>query len=178
VAREAPGYQGRGPPRRVVSSQNGNAAGYARRFSRFLLYAGTHGVETLLHARISVSRRLFANRRTEKNASTAPEWSLNAWRAATTQCAPSPQACPRTSAPGRAAGGPRRVFVSIQACSHTSAPGRAVEGPGRSFVLRKARLHTSAHGRAAGGPHRDMYRPKHASTVLIAGDAGGVTTAG
>jgi hypothetical protein len=35
VAREAPGYQGRGPPCRVVPSQNGNAAGYARRFLVF-----------------------------------------------------------------------------------------------------------------------------------------------
>jgi len=36
---------------------------------------------------------------------------LAAWRAALGQCAPSPQACRHTSAPGRAAGGPRRDFV-------------------------------------------------------------------
>ena len=48
MAREAPGYQGRGPPCRVVPSQNGNAAGYARNFSRFLLYGGFRNAFDLL----------------------------------------------------------------------------------------------------------------------------------
>jgi hypothetical protein len=39
---------------RVVPSQNGNAAGYARRYSRFLLYGGTRGEENLLYARIYI----------------------------------------------------------------------------------------------------------------------------
>jgi hypothetical protein len=38
-------------------------------------------------------------------------WSLNAaWLAILGQCAPSPQACRHAPAPGRATGGPRRVF--------------------------------------------------------------------
>ena len=113
MAREAPGYQGRGPPRRVVSSQNGNAAGYARRFSRFLLYAGT----SPLRKPYCMLEYLYLVGFLQ-TVELKKMLSLNAWRAATTQCAPSPQACPRTSAPGRAAGDPRRVFVSIQACIH------------------------------------------------------------
>jgi hypothetical protein len=60
-------------------------------------------------------------------------WSLNrpaAWRAALGRCAPSPQACHQTPAPGRAAGGLLRGFMlqaqaAKQRLKHGSAPPRS-----------------------------------------------------
>ena len=149
------GTRGRGPPRRVVPSQNGNASGTCAWVYDNSLYGATHVCLSETYCSVEYPRQL--ERRT-KGMVAVRKWFGGGTRvvqatmrtiapsmpphvcprqgrrrpspsfcAAGTggvataenyggarpprQCAPSPQACPHTSAPGRAAGGPRRVFV-------------------------------------------------------------------
>ena len=99
MAREAPGYQGRGPPRRVVPPQDRTPAGCCAGFSKILY---TEELTVVLNDTIA---KLGSFEFCEfENAGGVPAES----RRRPIQCASSPQACPNASAPGRAAGGPRR----------------------------------------------------------------------
>ena len=125
MAREAPGYQGRGPPRRVVPPQDRTPAGCCAGFSKILYTeeltvvlndtiaklgsfefcefenAGGVPAESRRRSKMCALARARARRaRYDRSGRSGGPRSI--------QCASSPQASPNTSAPGRAAGGPRR----------------------------------------------------------------------
>ena len=90
MAREAPGYQGRGPPRRVVPSQNGNASGTcAWVYDNFSIRSNSRLWKTycMLEYLRQLEREWFG-RGGSKNGSAA----VHGW--CRRQCAPSPKHAP------------------------------------------------------------------------------------